>query len=55
MEIELLPIRELTSLAAANPGPYLVRGQLELARTKTAKNGKPYLEARFDVSLVPDS
>ncbi|MFT4547045.1 MAG: 3'-5' exoribonuclease [Verrucomicrobiales bacterium] len=47
MEIELLPIRELTTLAAANPGPYLVRGQLEVARTKTAKNGKPFVELRL--------
>ena len=47
METELLPIRELTSLAGANPGPYLVRGQLEVARTKTAKNGKPFVELRL--------
>lgn len=47
MEVELLPIRELTSLAAANPGPYLVRGQLELARTKTAKNGNPFVELKL--------
>ncbi len=47
MEIELLPIRELTNLAGANPGPYLVRGQLEVARTKTAKNGNPFVELRL--------
>ena len=47
MEVELLPIRELASLAGANPGAYLVRGQLELARTKTAKNGKPFIELRL--------
>jgi 3'-5' exoribonuclease len=47
MEVELLPIRELASLAGANPGAYLVRGQLELARTKTAKNGKPFVELRL--------
>jgi len=47
MELELLPIRELASLAGANPGSYLVRGQLELARTKTAKNGNPFIELRL--------
>ena len=47
MEAELLPIRELTGLAGANPGPYRVRGQLELAQTKTAKNGNPFVELRL--------
>jgi len=47
MDAELLPIRELTALAGANPGPYLVRGQLEIARTKTAKNGNPFVELKL--------
>ena len=47
MQAELLSIRELMSLAGANPGSYLVRGQVEMARTKTAKNGNPFVEVRL--------
>jgi len=45
--MELLPIRELKSLAPANPGDYRIHAQVEKAQAKQAKSGNPYFELGF--------